>query len=93
MLVRELMDQLKKAPPEAVLCVAEVDEAFAANAASVELVEDAKIADRSADGSEAVELGKGRDKAVETIATEMQKQYPDRGRLTGAVRAAYAEAP
>lgn len=36
--------------------------------------------------------GKSADQAVETVATEMQKQYPDRGRLTGAVRAAYAEA-
>jgi glyoxylase-like metal-dependent hydrolase (beta-lactamase superfamily II) len=37
--------------------------------------------------------GRSVDQTVEAVATEMQKQYPDRGRLTGAVRAAYAEAP
>ena len=37
--------------------------------------------------------GKSADQAAEIVATEMQKQYPDRGRLSGAVRAAYAETP
>ena len=37
--------------------------------------------------------GKTQDEAVKTITAEMQSKYPDAGRLTGAVRAAYAEAP
>jgi glyoxylase-like metal-dependent hydrolase (beta-lactamase superfamily II) len=36
--------------------------------------------------------GKTVDEAAQTVATEMSK-YPDRGRLTGAVKAAFAEAP
>ena len=37
--------------------------------------------------------GKTIDEAAQTIATELQSKYPDRGRVTGAVRNAYAEAP
>lgn len=37
--------------------------------------------------------GKTQDEAVKTITAEMQGKYPDAGRLAGAVKAAYAEAP
>jgi glyoxylase-like metal-dependent hydrolase (beta-lactamase superfamily II) len=37
--------------------------------------------------------GKTLDETVEVVAPEMADRYPDRGRLTGAIRAAYAEAP
>jgi glyoxylase-like metal-dependent hydrolase (beta-lactamase superfamily II) len=36
--------------------------------------------------------GKTLDEAVATVTGELAARYPDRGRLTGAVRAAYAEA-
>ncbi|MGX7877296.1 hypothetical protein ACVDG5_035945 [Mesorhizobium sp. ORM6] len=44
--VRQLLDQIKNLPEETLVCVAEVDEAFAANAAGVEPVESAKIQSR-----------------------------------------------
>lgn len=37
--------------------------------------------------------GKSVDDAVQAITAEMEKRYPDRGRLGGAIRAAYREAP
>ena len=39
--------------------MAEVDEAFAAHVAEVEIIEDAKEQNRKAEGTEAVELGNG----------------------------------
>ncbi|ADV14597.1 hypothetical protein Mesau_05547 [Mesorhizobium australicum WSM2073] len=62
--VRELLDQIKDLPPETLVCVAEIDEAFAANAANVEAVESAKIQSRKQDGTEAVELANGTEKVV-----------------------------
>ncbi len=46
--------------------------------------------------SRATELkhqGKSLDETVATITSELQSTYPDRGRLGGAIRAAYNEAP
>jgi hypothetical protein len=37
--------------------------------------------------------GKSVDDAVQAVATELQEKYADRARLTGAVRAAFNEAP
>lgn len=37
--------------------------------------------------------GKTVDEAVTLVSAELQEKYPDRGRLGGAIRAAYAEAP
>lgn len=37
--------------------------------------------------------GKTIDETVQAVSTELQGSYPDRGRLAGAVRAAYNEAP
>jgi len=37
--------------------------------------------------------GQSLDQAVATVTSELAAQYPDKGRVTGAVRAAYAEAP
>jgi glyoxylase-like metal-dependent hydrolase (beta-lactamase superfamily II) len=48
-----------------------------------------KIRDRAAELRKA---GKSQDEAVLTITEEMVGQYPDRGRLGGAIRAAYTEA-
>ncbi|WP_274426820.1 sugar phosphorylase [Chelativorans sp. YIM 93263] len=64
MTVGEVLEQLKDLPPDTLLCVAEIDEAFAVNVASVEIVEDAKAQSRQASGREAVELGHGDDQVV-----------------------------
>jgi hypothetical protein len=64
MRVRELLQQLKDAPGDALICIAEVDEAFASNIASVETVENARLDGRAEEGTEAVELGQGKEKAV-----------------------------
>lgn len=48
-----------------------------------------RIRDRAAELKKA---GKTQDEAVQAITDEMVAQYPDRGRLGGAIRAAYAEA-
>lgn len=64
MRVSELIEQLKAAPADAILCVAEVEEAFAANVAAVETVKDARIDRLDADGTETVELAGGKDTAV-----------------------------
>lgn len=37
--------------------------------------------------------GRSVDQAVETVTAALAARYPDRNRLTGAVRAAFAEAP
>ena len=44
--------------------VAEVDEAFAAHVAEIEIIEDAKPQNRKAEGTEAVELGNGKQRVV-----------------------------
>lgn len=47
-----------------------------------------RIRDRAAELKKA---GKSQDEAVQTITDEMSAQYPDKGRLAGAIRAGYAE--
>ncbi len=64
MKLRELLDKVKDLPPDTLVCAAEVDEAFGANVAGIEIVEDAGIGSRRADGKEAVELGNGGETVV-----------------------------
>ncbi|HVW93784.1 MAG TPA: sugar phosphorylase [Devosia sp.] len=64
MRVSELIERLKAVPGDATLCVAELEEAFAANVAAVETVRDARIDRLDADGTETVELGGGNEVAV-----------------------------
>jgi hypothetical protein len=37
------------------------------------------------------QAGKTQDEAIQIITDEMSAQYPDKNRLAGAIRAAYAE--
>jgi hypothetical protein len=62
--LREFLKQVENLPPDTLLCVAEVDEAFAANVVEVEIVEDAKAQDTKAEGVEAVELANGSQRVV-----------------------------
>ncbi|MCB5177675.1 MULTISPECIES: sugar phosphorylase [Microvirga] len=62
--LREFLKKVENLPPETLVCVAEVDEAFAANVAQVEIVEDARTQSRKADGTETVELANGSEKVV-----------------------------
>jgi glyoxylase-like metal-dependent hydrolase (beta-lactamase superfamily II) len=48
-----------------------------------------RIRDRTAELKKA---GKSQDEAIQAVTNEMGAQYPDRNRLAGAIRAAYAEA-
>jgi glyoxylase-like metal-dependent hydrolase (beta-lactamase superfamily II) len=47
-----------------------------------------RIRDRSA---ELAKAGKAQDEAIQIITEEMSAQYPDKGRLAGAIRAGYSE--
>lgn len=62
--LREFLTQVEHLPPDTLLCVAEVDEAFAAHVAEVEIIPDAKEQNRKAEGTEAVELGNGKQTVV-----------------------------
>jgi hypothetical protein len=62
--LREFLNQVENLPPDTLLCVAEVDEAFATHVAEVEVISDAKEQNRKAEGTEAVELGNGRQTVV-----------------------------
>jgi hypothetical protein len=62
--LREFLKKVENLPPDTLLCVAEVDEAFAANVAEVEIVDNARPNDDEIDGVEAVELGNGKQKVV-----------------------------
>ncbi|ESX71575.1 MULTISPECIES: hypothetical protein [unclassified Mesorhizobium] len=64
MKLRELLDRVKDLPPDTLVCVAEIDEAFGVNVAVVESIDDAKIQGRKPEGTEAVELGNGTEKVV-----------------------------
>ncbi len=57
--LRDFLKQVQNLPPDTLLCVAEVDEAFAAHVEEIEIIEDAKDQDSTAQGTEAVELGNG----------------------------------
>jgi hypothetical protein len=62
--LRDFLKQVENLPPDTLLCVAEVDEAFAAHVAEVEIIEDAKLQSRKAEGIEAIELGNGHQRVV-----------------------------
>lgn len=62
--VGELLERVKGLPPDTIVCVAELDEAFAASVAQLEVVEDAKAGRSDAEAMEAVELGHGKDRVV-----------------------------
>jgi hypothetical protein len=62
--LRDFLKQVENLPPDTLLCVAEVDEAFAANVVEVEIVENAKAQNRKAEGTEAVELANGSETVV-----------------------------
>lgn len=64
MKVRDLKNKLKDFPDDALVCVAEVEEAFATNISDIELVENAHALRQDADGREAVELANGTDKVA-----------------------------
>lgn len=64
MKVRDFIERLRDLPPDALVCVAELQEAFAANVADIESVEDARVQSDTADGRERVELANGKDKVV-----------------------------
>ena len=49
---------------EVVLAIAEVDEAAAMNIRDVEIIDDAAVRDRKAEGKEAIDLDGGKQKAV-----------------------------
>jgi hypothetical protein len=62
--LRDLLKSVENLPPDTLVCVAEVDEAFAAHVAEVEIVDNAKTQNRKTEGLEAVELGNGGEKVV-----------------------------
>jgi hypothetical protein len=62
--LRDFLKQVENLPPDTLLCVAEVDEAFAAYVEEIEIVADAKARNRKAEGTEAVELGNGNQRVV-----------------------------
>lgn len=64
MTVGDLMEKLKGVRPDTRVCTAEVDEAFGMNIADIEIVEQASVTSREADGKEAVELGNGKERVV-----------------------------
>ena len=57
--LRDFLKKIENLPPDTLLCVAEVDEAFAAHMAEVEIIDDARLQDPRSAGIEAVELGNG----------------------------------
>jgi hypothetical protein len=62
--LRDFLKQVENLPPDTLLCVAEVDEAFAAHVVEIEIIEDAKPQNRKTEGTEAVELGNGKQRVV-----------------------------
>ena len=64
MKLSDFLARVKDLPPDTLVSVAEVDEAFAANIAEVEIVATAKAESRTADGTEAIDLSNGTEKVV-----------------------------
>jgi uncharacterized small protein (DUF1192 family) len=62
--LRDFLKIAENLPPDTLLCVAEVDEAFAAHVEEIEIVENAKEQNRKVDSTEAVELGNGKQKVL-----------------------------
>lgn len=61
---RELMAKVEGLPPDTVVCIAEIDEAFGINIADLEVVEDSSVGRRKPDGKEAIELGNGNQRVL-----------------------------
>jgi len=57
--LRDFLKKVENLPPDTLLCVAEVDEAFAAHVEEFEIIENAKKPNRKSESLEAVELGNG----------------------------------
>ena len=57
--LRDFLKQVQNLPPDTLLCVAEVDEAFASHVEEIEIVEDAREQNGKSQGIEAIELGNG----------------------------------
>jgi hypothetical protein len=57
--LRDFLKKVENLPPDTLICVAEVDEAFAAHVEELEIVENAKKPNRKSESLEAVELGNG----------------------------------
>jgi hypothetical protein len=64
MTLGDFLERVKGLPPDATLCTAELDEAYAFNIAAVEIVEDARVESRTAEGKEAIELANGETMAI-----------------------------
>ena len=64
MTLGEFRKHTKDLDDQVILTVAEVDEAASINITAVEVVDDAKVHNRKADGQEAVDLGPGSQKAI-----------------------------
>ncbi|KLK91980.1 sugar phosphorylase [Microvirga vignae] len=62
--LRDFLKAVENLPPDTLLCVAEVDEAFASHVEEFEIVENAKLQNKKSESSEAVELGNGNQTVV-----------------------------
>ncbi len=60
----DFLAKVQHLDPQTILCVAEVDEAFGAEIAEVEIIDNARQRSPEADDQEAYELGNGNEKAV-----------------------------
>lgn len=62
--LKDFLDRVRDLPDDTPLCVAEVDEAFAAHVAALDVVTEARTGRSDADPTEAIELGGGNDRVV-----------------------------
>ncbi len=62
--LRDFLKKVEKLPPDTLICVAEVDEAFAAHVEELEIIKNAKPQNNRPESLEAVELGNGRQTVV-----------------------------
>ncbi|HZH09380.1 MAG TPA: sugar phosphorylase [Microvirga sp.] len=62
--LRDFLKIVENLPPDTLLCVAEVDEAFASHVEEFEIVENAKPQNRKSESIEAVELGNGNQRVL-----------------------------
>ena len=56
--------QTKDLGDDVILSIAEVDELAAMNIVEIEIIDDAEVRDRKAEGKEAIELDGGKQKAI-----------------------------
>lgn len=64
MTLGEFLEYAKELPPETILSIAELGEAFGLNIAGVEIVEDAHVDTQDANGKEAIELANGTERVI-----------------------------